>query len=370
MIWCCTVAGNPSGLRNAREVLKGADMTRTMSTLKTILISALTVGLLVTSAWAEEAKTPEPADETGLVAMVNADPISTSQVDRELSGYQQKLIRAGKALTPESMVKLRENVVESLIDRSLLYQESVREGIAVSDEEVQEQWSQLRQRFTSEEAYQLALKRMQMDENQMRDEIRRANAIRKLIDKFFGNTATISDEEALAFYKSRQHEFVRPEEVQARHILLRPDPKGGEEAKQEAVKKLQELRKNIVEGKDFAELARSHSQCPSAEKGGDLGFFSREKMAKPFSDAAFALQPGELSDVVETQFGYHLIKLEERRPEGVIPFEEVRDGVVNYLSRQAVKEAVKSHLKQLRQEAQIKRFDQADESGVTEAPVS
>jgi len=348
-------------------------MTCTRRIRRTTLMTVLVVGVFAIAAWAGEEKPSKPqaqegepssaAVDKGLVAVVNGDAISTSQVDREMSGYQQRLIRAGQALTQEGLAGLRERVVESLIDRSLLYQESVKEGIDVSKEEVEEKWALIRQRFTSDEAYQLALSRMQMNDEQVRDEIRRGEAVQKLIARLFTKTSEVPEADARAFYDSHQDAFMRPEQVRARHILLQPDAEGGEDAKKEAEETLKKLRKEALAGKDFAELARDHSKCPSAERGGDLGFFPRGKMAKPFEDAAFALKPGELSGIVKTQFGYHLIKQEERKPKGLIPFEEVKESVRDYLGKEAVKEAVKSHVKQLRQEAVIQRFDQTEENG-------
>jgi len=348
-------------------------MIRSRNIRRTTLLTVLLAAVFAMTSWAGEGKPSKPVDpetkpsspapEKDLVAVVNGDAISTNQVNREMSGYQQRLIRSGQAITQERLAGLRERVVESLIDRSLLYQESIKEGIDVSEEEVEEKWGMIRQRFTSEEAYQLALKRMQINEEEVRDEIRRGQAVQKLIDKLFGETSKISDEDARAFYDSHKDAFVRPEQVRVRHILLQPDSKGGEEAKTEAKETLQKIRKEAMAGKDFAELAQDHSKCPSAERGGDLGFFPRGKMAKPFEDAAFALKPGEISGVVKTQFGYHLIKQEERSPEGLIPFDDVKDTVSDYLGKEAVKEAVRSHVKQLRQEAVIRRFDSTEENG-------
>ena len=125
---------------------------------------------------------------------------------------------------------------------------------------------------------------------------------------------------ALANYKTQSSRFIRKEEIRAAHLLIASN---GDESRQKA----NELLKQLRSGADFAELAKAHSIDKSnAGKGGDLGFFNRDKMVKPFSDAAFALKTnGEVSDLVETQFGIHIIKLTDRTPEGVRPFAEVRE---------------------------------------------
>lgn len=317
-------------------------------------LAALCLCLLPGSAPAEEAAVEPPsAGET--VVVVNGDAVTKGQVDRELSGHQQKMIRAGQPLTPEILANLRVQVIESLIDRTLLHQASVKEGITVSEEEVDEQFGEIRQQFTSEDAFHTALKQMNMTEELIREELHGGMAVHKLVSERFAKTAEISEEEARAFYDSHPEAFVSPEQVRARHILIQVDSEGGDEAANEAVKALQEIRKEAEAGKDFGELAGKHSQCPSREQGGDLGYFTRGRMAKPFEDAAFALKPGELSEVIQTQFGYHLIKLEDRKAEGTVPFEEVQERLRAYMGREAVKEAVQSYVKQLRHDAVIQR---------------
>lgn len=322
--------------------------------------AALMLCVLQGPAGAEEAAPPPGED---VVAVVNGETISKSKVDRELSGYQQKMIRAGKSLSPENLAGVREQIIESLVDRALLHQASVKEGVSVSEEEVQEEFDKIRERFTSEEAFQTVLNRMGMTEQDVREEIQRGEAVQKFIRERFGQSAEVSKEEARTFYESHPEAFVRPEQIRARHILIRPDPEGGEEAAEDAVQKLQAIRKEAEGGKAFSELAEEHSEGPSSERGGDLGYFPKGKMAKPFEEAAFALEPGDMSGVVKTRFGYHLIKLEDRKSEGTVPFEEVEDALRKHLGTEAVKEAVQSYVKQLRQEAEIRRPGAVEKNG-------
>jgi len=306
-----------------------------------------------------------PETEENVAAVVNGEVIPMGRLDREMSGYQTKLMRSGQMLTQEKLEALKQGVLESLIDRTLLYQESVKQGIQVKSEEIEEQWLRVRERFETEEALQQALARMNTDEDTIRDEIRRVRTVKAFIQDRFAQGASISEEEARAFYDSHQEAFNRPEQIRARHILIRPESGGGEQAEKDAINRVEDLRKEAEAGADFAELAGKHSQGPSGKRGGDLGYFSRGEMAKPFEDAAFALkEPGELSQAVKTQFGYHLIKLEDRREAGIVPFEEVQENLQEYLRQEKVKEAVQSYVKQLRQEAEIKRFqDQESKDG-------
>lgn len=320
-----------------------------------LCLMAIAVLMLFGQVGAEE-ETAKPAAEKA-VAIVNGESIPVSRLIRELSGYQSRIIRSGKLLDEKTIAMLRGTIIEKLINQTLLYQESVKQGIMVSDEEVEEQWTQVRDSFGSGEKLKDTLDQMNITEETIKDEIRQVKGVQKFVEENFDKGADVTEGEAKTFYDSHPDSFVRPEQVRARHILIQPDPDGGEEAKEKARKRIEELKNEIQGGADFAEVASEHSKCPSAQRGGDLGFFERGRMAKPFEDAAFALKTGEMSDIVVTNFGFHLIKLEERRPKGLLPFEDVKEKLTEHLRREKVKEALASYLKQLRQDAEIQRFE-------------
>ncbi|RWX50288.1 PPIC-type PPIASE domain-containing protein, partial [Candidatus Electrothrix marina] len=145
-------------------------------------------------------------------------------------------------------------------------------------------------------------------------------------------------DEIQALYESRKESYQQPEQRHARHILLKTTEGDSEAVRAEKKKKAEEvllLARN--EGSDFSVLAKEYSEGPTKEKGGDLGFFSNGRMVPPFDKAVFSLQPGEISDVVETQFGYHIIKLEEVRPASVRTFEQVKDNLAVTLKKQKAK---------------------------------
>ncbi len=143
---------------------------------------------------------------------------------------------------------------------------------------------------------------------------------------------SISEEDILQYYKAHQDEFRTPETVSARHILIRVNQSASEEEKKEARKKAEDILKRIKAGEDFATLASEFSDDPGSKtKGGDLGYFQRGRMVKPFEDAAFALTPGSVSDIVETQFGFHIIKVEDKKEAVLEPYEKVKDKVKDKL---------------------------------------
>jgi peptidyl-prolyl cis-trans isomerase D len=153
----------------------------------------------------------------------------------------------------------------------------------------------------------------------------------------------VEEEEIKVFYAADQTRFYEPEQIRARHILLKADSAAEPEKAQAARAQANALLEQINGGADFAELAKKYSQDEAtAATGGDLGFFGRGVMVGPFDDAAFALQPGETSDVVETRFGFHIIRLEEKKPARLQPFDDVRAEIVRELQQEMAEREVRT----------------------------
>ncbi|RMD59759.1 MAG: hypothetical protein D6828_01055 [Nitrospirae bacterium] len=157
----------------------------------------------------------------------------------------------------------------------------------------------------------------------------------------------MSDKELENFYKKHKGEFKKPEQVKARHILVK--------TKKEAESILKELKK----GKDFSILAKEKSTCPSSKRGGDLGWFGHGQMVPEFEKAAFALKKGEISGIVHTKYGYHIIKLDDRRKESQETFEEAKSKIKTELMREKVKQEIDNLLKTLREKEKIEIVDSA-----------
>jgi len=145
---------------------------------------------------------------------------------------------------------------------------------------------------------------------------------------------TVSDDELKSYYDSHKDEFKTQEMVKARHILVRVENSASDDEKKKAKDKAEMYLKKIKDGEDFAKLASDFSDDPGSKaKGGDLGFFPRGRMVKPFEDAAFSLKPGETSGIVETQFGFHIIKVEDRKDSSVESFDVVKERLKQKLSQ-------------------------------------
>jgi peptidyl-prolyl cis-trans isomerase C len=197
---------------------------------------------------------------------------------------------------------------------------------------------------------------MGFTEASLKTQIQDGLTIKSLIDEEVVQKLSLSDEQVRAYYDDNPNLFRKPEQVKASHILVSV-PQNADEAKRaEALATIQALKARIDNGENFATLAMEHSDCPSKAKGGDLGFFGREQMVKPFSDAAFALQPGQISDVVQTRFGYHLIRVTERQAEQAMAFNEVKEAISARLRQEQERQKIDAYIEKLKEHADIQRF--------------
>jgi peptidyl-prolyl cis-trans isomerase C len=214
----------------------------------------------------------------------------------------------------------------------------------------------LKKRFPNEERFKSALAAMNLSEATLKAQIRRGLAIQYFITQEFIQKTTVSHEEVKKYYDTHPAMFTQTEQVKASHILIKVKPEADESEKAAARKKIETIQQKLRDGADFAALAREFSQGPSGPNGGDLGFFRRGQMVKPFEDAAFSLAPGGVSGIVETRFGYHLIKAIEKKPEAMIEYEKIRDRLRNYLKEKKIKDQVDTCVQGLKGKAIIERF--------------
>ncbi len=305
--------------------------------------------------WAVPAAADENKAGEGKVAVVNSAVIPRADFDSEVHRAMQ-VYGMGKAQDDSRLSEIKNRALENLIEREVLYQESRKKGIKVEEADITTQLDALKKRFPSEEEFEKELSRMRLSEGELRGQLERAIATQRLVDQEVVRHTTVSDQELRDFFEKNKEQMKQPEQVRASHILIKVDPKADAKEKEQAKAKIEKIAARIKKGEDFSALAKESSQCPSSSKGGDLGYFGRGQMVKPFADAAFALKPGELSGIVETTFGYHLIKIEDRKPETVMNYDDVKDRLGENLKQQKVHNAMGGYVGKLKNEAKIERF--------------
>jgi peptidyl-prolyl cis-trans isomerase C len=320
---------------------------------RSVVIIAL-VGFVLAPVGALAAE--KPVSETP-AAVVNGTTITQEALAFETQRMIEQMARQRQGQVPDeaSMPQVREDVLNRMIEEELLYQDSQSKDIKVPEASVAEELASIKQRFPSEKEYQDALAGIEMSEADLTRKITRGMAIEQLIKEHVIQETAVSDAESRAFYDQNASMFEKPEQIQARHILIKMEGDVTEAQKAEALKKIEMIRKKALEGEDFAALASEYSEGPSSVKGGDLGHFSRGQMVKPFEDAAFALKTGEISEVVETQFGYHIIEVTDQQPASVVSYETVQAQIVERLKQEKSRREIQQYIETLRSQADIER---------------
>jgi peptidyl-prolyl cis-trans isomerase C len=260
--------------------------------------------------------------------------------------------------------QLRDWALNQLIRERLLDKEIKKANIVVADDEVNSQVEQMASAqnppMTMEELKKVVESRG-LDFNDLKNQFRKQLGQQKLVSSHIPDDINATEEEAKKYYDENQKRFQSPEQVRASHILIKPvftespeDPNQMRaQAKAEALAKTKALLQQIKEGADFAELAKANSACPSAPDGGDLRFFSRGRMTPSFEKAAFALETGQVSDIVETSYGYHIIKVTDRKQASTVTFDEVKDRIIQKLAQDKRAELANKYIDSLKAEANI-----------------
>jgi len=298
--------------------------------------------------------TKRTADEK--VALVNGTVITKVEFEREMTAALRQMMSTGRQINQSQLPEFSKGVLESLIGQELIFQESRKKGIKIEDNVLNEQIEKIKKGFPDEEAFQSALEKSQTSEDILRSDLRKKLSVQNYIDQEFSKSTSIPEEDVKSFYNSHPEAFKKPEQIRARHILIKVDPNADADEKKKAKEQIVKIQDRLKKGEDFAELAKEVSGCPSAEKGGDLGFFGRGQMVPPFEKVAFALPQNEVSDIVETQFGYHLIKVVDKKTESVSKYDEVKDRLQAYMTQLKVREKVKAHVDKLIEKAKIERY--------------
>jgi peptidyl-prolyl cis-trans isomerase C len=300
----------------------------------------------------------EKGDQSGNVASVNGVVITHEEVNRQMS-FLEKHIEStqGTGIKPHMIPALRKGIINSLIDKELLYQEAKRQKIVIDEKTVDERLDALKAKFPNEKVFADQMGQVNLSEETLKSQIREELAVQRLLEKDVLINIKVSEQDTQSFYDSNHEHFKEPEKVRASHILIKSKPDDDPVNKEERRKKLEAVKERLGQGEDFAVLAKEFSHCPSSEKGGDLGYFARGKMVKPFEEAAFSMKPGEVSDIVVSSFGFHLIKVTDKKPERIISYNESKEKIKQHLQRVKFLEEKNSYVAELKKRGKVELYE-------------
>lgn len=251
------------------------------------------------------------------------------------------------------LTKMRKEAMELLIEQELIVQAAEAQGIKVVPEEVDAALAEVSGPFSNPDEFKRRLETEGYTEDSYRQHLHRMIAASKYLDGIRADAMMVSDEELEVYYRDNEYRLTLPEQVRVRHILLSWKPLGKPDDRAALHQQMADILKKARAGDDFAELARQYSEDSTRVDGGDVGLFHRGQMVPAFEAAAFSLQPGEISDIIETPFGVHILRLEERRPSRLLPLEEVREQLRDHIREEKMNTVVAAEKADLREQARI-----------------
>jgi parvulin-like peptidyl-prolyl isomerase len=253
------------------------------------------------------------------------------------------------------LTRLRREAMNLLIEQALVAQAAEKAGVEADPEAINAAYNELRSVFDSEEAFRMKLEGDGFTPELLRTHLARMLAAQQYLDGIRNEAADVSDTDLERYYEDNQRRLTLPEQVRVRHILITWKPMGKPDDRAFIRESMNPILERARAGEDFAALAREFSDdYATRQSGGDTGFFHRGQMAPAFEEAAFALQPGEISEVVETSFGVHIIKFEERQEEELLALEDVRDQLLDHVRNERAEQAVRAEIDGLADAADIK----------------
>lgn len=285
---------------------------------------------------------------------VNGQIITEEAIQFELQRLVQFYTRNGvsedkiKARLPE----LVKRATEQAIGTKLLMDEAARRDAEVSEDQIEEQLSKVVEQIGGVETFKKALARQKIDEATFREQLKEGCRVDLLIKETVKSVCDATEDEIKKYYDEHKDDFQKGEQVLAQHILVSPD--GTEEAsKDSARQKITDIKERVEGGADFSDEAAAHSMCPSGKEGGSLGWFGRGMMVPEFDKAVFSMSVGDVSDIVETQFGFHLIYKSDHEAASDASYEDCREKIVELLRHSKRGETLTAYVDSLKADATI-----------------
>ena len=296
---------------------------------------------------------PVPLELPEVVARVNDKNLSREEFERAVQDIE---MQTGGAVLPSERDVVYRQALERLISYHLLAQESKNRQIVVSTTEVQQRLARIRLQYQTEEAFQQALTERKITFDELRNETLADMQIAEMVKDEVSSLIAVSDKNIEDFYIQNAPEFQQAETVQVSHILIRVDQNADEQTKQQQRTVCEVLLRRLNNGENFATLASQYSHDVSGKNGGNLGFISRGELVPSIEKIAFALAPEELSTVVESPFGFHIIRGGEKRLARTVPFDEARTTIRGFLEEQVRQEETDTFIERLKVSAKIEIF--------------
>ncbi len=244
--------------------------------------------------------------------------------------------------------------MDLMVEQELVAQAAEKEGITPDPAEIDEYVEELRSIFDTDDQFRMKLQSDGFNEESFLRHVGRMLAAKVYLDRIRADASDVQDAEVEQFYENNPRRLTLPEQVRVRHILITWKPMGTQDDRAAVRKQMEPILKRARAGEDFAALAREFSEdSGTRENGGDTGLFVKGAMVPEFEAVAFSLEPGEISDLVDTAYGVHILKLEERQEARLVPLDEVREQLREYVREENMEAAVREKIAELRAAADV-----------------
>jgi len=289
----------------------------------------------------------------GIVAVVNNEVVTQVELNAILLPIytQYKSTYSDEELL-KKIDEAKKNILYQLIEDKLILQEAHKIGMPATDEEVAERLEQIKSQFSSSQEFKSALASQGLTVVDLKEKYREQIMIKKMVNREVRSRVSVTPIEIALFYEKNKDDFNLPAQVKVMTIMIRKS-EADPESNTDSLKKIKMIELKIAEGEDFAKLAREYSQDPSAVDGGDMGYIGKGQMMKKIDEVIFSLQPGEISETIETPVGYHVFKIVEVKEAGAESFDEARMQIENYLFQEKAKERFDEWMTNLKENAYI-----------------
>jgi peptidyl-prolyl cis-trans isomerase C len=314
---------------------------------------------------------PLALNATDVVITVDGKNITHGEI---MQGVQMNIMQMSRKVPQQQLVQMTgqiyKNVTDTLVANILLTQAAEKSSLTINDDELAQEISYIESNAPEGSSLTNTLAENNIDFADWKKDLREQLLVRKLVDEKTADVAEATAPEVAKFYEDNIDSFKVPENVTASHILLAFAPEDTDATKAQKKKDIEKIRTDIFAGGDFAEIASKVSDCPSKKQGGSLGTFTRGQMVPEFETAAFSQEVGAVGDVIETQFGYHIIKVTDHKQAAVRPLAEVKDQLQQYLTGKNKQEELLAYIAELKAKATIEShtpdFDSATKTPAAE----
>lgn len=320
---------------------------------KLLLLMSLFVAGCKSACQKDALKTVQNSEQgSGIAAFVNGVGIDSKELDLLHKRAVEQFSHAGRQVSSKVDRDLRGSILRKMIDDELFKQQAQKENVQVDRIERVEGLEKYKEKMGGPQGFELFLKQQNLTEDQVMQTVLADLQREKLINKE-SQISEPTEEEIKKNYESNLRFYTLPEMVRVRHILLKLAPNEPKEKADLVLAKANQILKEAQAGGSFEALVQKYSESPGGKHGGDVGFFGRGQMAKPFEDAAFNAPLKTPVGPVRTDMGYHIMYVEEKNPSKPAELEQVRPRIVEYIKRGKRSLASEDLLKAWRKEAKI-----------------